>query len=398
MLQIIWAICLLVGPADMVKNGETAKGKSVTLEFEQNLRLGPKGDQEHLLWTGSIVTMVANSLGHLFVLDGGGLRVLHFDEDGEFVQQIGNRGNGPGEFQRLTNLSVLRDDRLVVSEYRLGQNVVSFFDANGRYLDRTSSNNPVRMFSAQYTPDGKHIGSSYFTKNEQGGLKVTFGILSKDRVEKLGLTHYKLPDLDGSLSAEWWAGFLAPWFQIQPNQGLVSIAADGSIYTASSAKYEITRYTPELKKSLVFSRKYKPRAITEEQQMLLLEPIHEQVLSAVPPQLKTMVTSAVIQKAVKKAELPLVTSPIVGLAPMEEGGLLVIHSYNPVTYKSEADLFNKQGKLIGSAKLPPIEVNIFGGFFGFTAKMWFKNGQAYTIESEDENYYLSRYSYKIVPE
>jgi hypothetical protein len=69
---------------------------------------------------------------NLYVLDGGGARVLVFDRAGRFVRQVGRKGGGPGELQAPAGMALLADGTLAVSD--LAKRSYSLFAADGKYL------------------------------------------------------------------------------------------------------------------------------------------------------------------------------------------------------------------------------------------------------------------------
>ncbi|MEW5927871.1 MAG: 6-bladed beta-propeller [Gemmatimonadota bacterium] len=69
---------------------------------------------------------------NLYVLDGGGHRVLVFDRAGRFVRQFGKKGGGPGEFQMPLGMTVQGDGTVAVAD--LIARSYSLFSPDGRYL------------------------------------------------------------------------------------------------------------------------------------------------------------------------------------------------------------------------------------------------------------------------
>ncbi|MGD8331520.1 MAG: hypothetical protein PVJ49_18960 [Acidobacteriota bacterium] len=63
------------------------------------------------------VGVVAADNGNIFVIDSGNARVQMFGPDGGFLKTLGQRGQGPGEFQMPTT-AAMAGDRLVVSDMR----------------------------------------------------------------------------------------------------------------------------------------------------------------------------------------------------------------------------------------------------------------------------------------
>ena len=81
-----------------------------------------------------------DAAGNLYVLDGGGYRVVVIDSGGDLVGTIGRRGEGPGEFRTATDIVVWRDGRFAVVD--IGHLAYQVFGPEGE-LERF-----VRMNSA----------------------------------------------------------------------------------------------------------------------------------------------------------------------------------------------------------------------------------------------------------
>ncbi len=126
------------------------------------------------------------------------------------------------------------------------------------------------------------------------------------------------------------------------------------------------------------------------------DPIRAEILSLLPANLHQYITPQVVSRAIELAEFPPHKQPIFGMVPMEDGGLLVVHDFDPISGKVVADIFTRQGKYIGQTNLPKVSVNIFGSFFGNPVKMVLKGGKAYVIESRDDGETaLVRYRYEL---
>ncbi len=72
------------------------------------------GDSTNTFW--SIAAAAIDSQGRIFVLDDIGTCVKVFDFQGNYLQQVSRRGDGPGELARPKGLTVLPDGRLVIAE------------------------------------------------------------------------------------------------------------------------------------------------------------------------------------------------------------------------------------------------------------------------------------------
>ena len=81
------------------------------------------GAEEHLF--GSISSIAVNDRWDLHVLDGQAQHVRVFDSAGAYVETLGGRGEGPGEFGYAEAIALLSDGRLVVRDSR--NNRISVF-------------------------------------------------------------------------------------------------------------------------------------------------------------------------------------------------------------------------------------------------------------------------------
>lgn len=399
LLLIGFALTLWASSPETVENGRTPSGKAVTIEFTENLRLGPDSGEDYHAWSGATVTVDVNSNGHIFVVDTGSNRIVEFNKEGEFVQEIGQKGQGPGEFQFLKAFRIFKDGSGAVAFDDLTSHAqFSDYDKDIKYQDQRRGAFQGTLESLAISPNGDFMGSFYMTMGKNGILTHT-AVLDKDLKPVIKLGSKPAPNFDPSKLTDpnWWVDFYASWFKlIADGIGLSAFSHDGHIYTAMTNKYEITKYNDKLEKVMVIKRDYKPIIQTTDDLLAFSDPIRSEIISTLPAGLHQFITPTVVNRALEKADFPPSKQPIFGMIPMEDGGLMVVHNFKPQTGESYADIFSKEGKFVGQSKLPPVAVNFFGSFFGDPVKFMFYKGQAYAIEvNEDEEPTLVRYNYKM---
>lgn len=71
---------------------------------------------------------------NLYVLDSGNYTVKKFTQDLDLITCIGRKGKGPGEFLFPTNLEILENSRLIISDQRLSKFEV--FDLKGNWIEQ----------------------------------------------------------------------------------------------------------------------------------------------------------------------------------------------------------------------------------------------------------------------
>jgi len=113
-------------------------GNHVVMQFTPEGKLlktlgtpgAPGEDETHL---NKPTDMAVTPGGDVFVSDGyGNNRIVHFDQDGEFVKAWGRRGTGPGEFNLPHGIVVDSKGRLYVADR---SNVrIQVFDRDGTFL------------------------------------------------------------------------------------------------------------------------------------------------------------------------------------------------------------------------------------------------------------------------
>ena len=376
-----------------IVNDPFPSGK-VTLTFEEDLRIGPDSDDDHLIWSGSLITCEVNSKGHMFIVDNGGNRVLEFDPKGKFLRQIGGEGQGPGEFQKLYSFQIMADDSAIAFDNTQNTITVSHFDAAMNFKKRTPNMVSGKfMQSLRFSRDGNWAASLWITFADK---KVHTGILDSKMNPKLALTHDNQVVFDPSRAGDpaFWEGFLAAWFKIPARgAGVFGFGWDGTVYTAINNHYEITRYDAEMKPNLVVNRKYKRILRTDEHLEAVVQPVYDELMSLMSG--VDFLTPALVRRAIVKADLPPAKPPVYAIFPMEDGYFIVVHDYDAVTGKVTGDIFDKNGQFAGVTELPKIPINIFSGMFGGPTKLIFRNGYAYGMREEEGDLYMVRYKTKM---
>ena len=397
-LLLAIGLCLnFTAPLDEKKDAG-GEAKSVAVVFVEELRIGPESGEEHHVWTGANVTVDIDSRGHMFVTDTGGNRILEFDDKGGFVRQLGGKGEGPGQFQFLKSFRILENGKALAFEQKGPMAVFNHYDQAIEFVDRDQKQLPRIMQSAVFSPDGSFVSSFYMTFSQSGAMTYT-GVLNKDYEPVIELSKRPAPRIDPTQveNPGFWTDFYAEWFRLcAEGLGISAFDNKGNIYTARTNIYEITRWDADLKKTAVIKREYKPIIQTPEDLIAFSDPIRGEILSSLPASLHQYITPKVVESAIEKAEFPPGKQPIFGMVPMEDGGLLVVHDFNPITGKTIADIFDADGKYLGQSPLPRVSVNIFGSFFGNPVKLILKNGRAYAIEiNQDGEQSLVRYAYQV---
>lgn len=395
---VLCLVCLLASvslfgmeSAQRVENGKKPKGKIKTLKFTEELRLNAdKGDD--YLWVGPDCRVEPDYDGTMYVLDTREKRVLAFKKDGSLARVVGKQGPGPGEFTNPRTLQVFPDRSGIVHELAGPTVTVNHFEKGMVYKDRTQTQSLSGLIEgAVYAPNKKQFFGTKVNVDMQNQKMTAFNGLMNEKQEPLiTVAQYEMSGINPARLGEgnFWVDFLADRFRIGLHgiAGIMAFDSEGHFYSALNGQYQISKYDQDQKKTLEFTRKYTPRPFTEAEVKAMTEPIHEMLMSQLPPQLSQVITPNVLDRAMQKAEPPRVKPPVNGITVMEDGTVLVVFDSNLVTGKEVVDIYSPDGVFLGQAERDNRP---------FT-RMVFRNGKAYTMETVDGENELVRYKVELV--
>lgn len=158
---------------------------------------------------------------------GTGLAV--FDAEGKAVRTIGTRGNGPGEFQSISSISVGRNDSIFVFEAR--RRILQVFARDFRYVRQAL----LPLASKQIVPlsDGRVVTSGFARTQSGAGFPLHISGAHDGKILR-------------SFGAE-----IAIFGPANPGTLNHVVTADrsGRLWSASMNRYAITAWAPNLETS-----------------------------------------------------------------------------------------------------------------------------------------------------
>jgi len=97
-------------------------------ELEEDLTIGKEGDDNHFFFRAVAVALDGEK--NIYVVDSGNYRIQKFDDQGRYLQTIGRKGQGPGEFSGPMGICFDSQGNLYVREYKK----IQVFDRNGNFI------------------------------------------------------------------------------------------------------------------------------------------------------------------------------------------------------------------------------------------------------------------------
>ena len=108
-------------------NPSAPKYGDITLDLEENLSIGNEEENNYKFYKAYRIAVDDQS--NIYVLDSGNFRIQKFDSTGKYLQTIGKKGQGPGEFERMYSLFLDLKNNIYIS----GRRRIKKFDNKGQF-------------------------------------------------------------------------------------------------------------------------------------------------------------------------------------------------------------------------------------------------------------------------
>jgi len=112
----------------------------ILLEVEEDLSIGREDDDNYLFYDPRNISV--DEQRNIYILERGNHRIQKFDKDGNYLQTIGKKGQGPGEFERPYSLVLDKNSNIYVSDRRK----IHFFNPSGEFVKTISLSDQVNNF------------------------------------------------------------------------------------------------------------------------------------------------------------------------------------------------------------------------------------------------------------
>jgi hypothetical protein len=115
----------------VVKNPAVPLNTELQIKFEEDLTLGVEEGDEHYMF-GNQVLMNTDDEGNIYVTDGDRKIVNKYDTNGSFLRFIGRPGQGPGEFQDISEVRFDIEGNIYLNDFKSKR--ISFLSKDGQFL------------------------------------------------------------------------------------------------------------------------------------------------------------------------------------------------------------------------------------------------------------------------
>ncbi len=372
-------VVVVSNPKAPVYKNET----KMRIAFIEDLSIGEvEGDENYMF--GRSIVFNTDGEGNFYVSDSDNNKIVKYNSQGKYLLTIGRKGQGPGEFQSLSMPRFDKDNNLYVADPI--NNRISFFDKNGKSLKQIQMQE--RYFDPYINSRGFIVANKLNLSQEANTQKQTFIYGLFDDKFNLAAELYRDETemaLPTGMDESSWVEFLAKALSrgaFRPRVRL-TLANNDSIYLGYPEKYEINIYSHEGKIVKKITREYEPIVVSEKDKESFLKIVGESLSASSP-----VFTEDIKKKAFQKIKYPKYKPAYQSFILMENGWLAVIVDSVEGEY-TLFDIFDQEGKYIANFKTKiPAE-----GMF--SELLFFKNGKAYAVVTENGYKFIKRYRFEI---
>ncbi len=124
----------------VVKNPSEPVYGEILLDLEEDLSIGREDNSNYVFYNAWSLALDNNE--NIYVLDAGNQRIQKFDSNGQYLQTVGKKGQGPGEFERPEKFFIDSQNNL----YVLDSQKIKIFDSGGNSVKNITLQSAVSDF------------------------------------------------------------------------------------------------------------------------------------------------------------------------------------------------------------------------------------------------------------
>ena len=244
----------------VIKNPKEPLYGEITFELEEDLSIGREDDENYLFYRG--VGLNVDSQENIYVLDSGSFRIQKFDKDGRYLQTIGRRGQGPGEFELPFKFFLDGKNYLYVYDSRK----FKIFNNEGEFVKSIKLQSFILDFYVN--PEGNIFVQSEL-RDEKGSKQVVGKIDEEGDIVGI-IAEFPYVDLVVKQSGDVTYAFGVSRHAYIPELCFSAIHEKAFCY-AHSSEYKMFKLDNNGKISLIFQKEESPQTISKKERDFILD-------------------------------------------------------------------------------------------------------------------------------
>lgn len=125
----------------VIKNPEVPLYGEFKFELEEDLSIGNEDDENYMFYRVRDIALDSND--NIYIIDSGICRIQIYDSNGQFLQTIGRKGQGPGEFERPRRLFIDNQNNIYVED----REQIKIHDSKGEFRKSIRINGSASEFA-----------------------------------------------------------------------------------------------------------------------------------------------------------------------------------------------------------------------------------------------------------
>jgi len=161
----------------VIKNPREPLYGEIKFELEEDLSIGKEDDDNYMFY--GRVNLAVDNQDNIYALDGKNFRIQKYDKNGQYLQTIGRKGQGPGEFELPFKFFIDGQSNIYVYDRRK----LKVFNNKGEFLKSVTLRTFVNDFCM--SPEGSIFASSEL-RDAEGSKQTVIEIDSEgELIEKV---------------------------------------------------------------------------------------------------------------------------------------------------------------------------------------------------------------------
>ena len=363
----------------IVKNPNIPLNPEMQIIFEEDLTIGvQEGDENYMF--GSLVVINSDNEGNFYVTDWDRKTVKKYDHEGSYLKSIGRPGQGPGEFQNISEVRFDVEGNIYLND--VANQRISILSKEGDYLRGIKV--PSIFERLLMNSRGFYIAMYTEVLEEGEGRKwdYVYGLFDDkfNLVEEFLRLHQEVK-APSERNEDTVAKVLSDLLSGMAFEPFVNYVLDTNdlIYFGYPKNYEIKVFSSEGKLMKIIQRDFLPIEINEGHREYFEQNQGERFITGMPGRTKSLK-----EKIFSLIKYPKYKPAYERFALMENGWIFVVVDSVSDDFKL-IDIFDENGEYLAQ-----FETDIS------TEWLSFNNGKAYAVATIDDYKFIKRYNFEIL--
>jgi len=219
---------------------------SITLTEELTVGLSKNPDESF----SEVSYLVVDGEGKIFALDIKEQMIKVFDKNGKFLQTIGKKGQGPGEFGLAAGIQLTGDNLLMVEDNANRRLVL--FKPTGEFIRNISMADKLGLVSLLLDAQGNYLGREVVFDESNEKMFFEAKKFGQDLKPLFSFDKIEAPIPGPNTKTNFLE--MMSFYQLDPI---------GNIYYGRNKNYDIKVYSPEGKHIRTIEKEYDRRKVTQ---------------------------------------------------------------------------------------------------------------------------------------